>query len=50
MMYKKTGLFTLAVVLGAGIVLWYRQLSFFQKLRIKEIVRQIPDLPGRYLI
>jgi hypothetical protein len=38
------------VLLVAAVALWYQSLEKNQKLFVNNLVRQIPDLPGRYSI
>ncbi|MEJ5203263.1 MAG: hypothetical protein WHV66_13610 [Anaerolineales bacterium] len=52
-MFRKSRLlsFLLALILLAlGGWLWYSQLDEARKRFVQNLVRQIPDLPGRYLI
>ena len=43
-------LLLILVLLGLGGWLWYSQLDEARKRYIQNLVRQIPDLPGRYVI
>jgi len=43
-------LLALIAVAALGSVLWYNQLEERQKRFVRNILRQAPDLPGRYYI
>jgi len=41
--------FILGVVLAVVLVMWYTHLEERQKEFVKNLLRQLPDLPGRYM-
>lgn len=41
---------TILVLLALGGYLWYNSLDESHKQTVKNLVKQIPDLPGRYAI
>lgn len=52
-MFRKSRLFRflfVLVLLALGGWLWYAQLDEAHKRFVQNLVRQIPDLPGRYMI
>jgi len=49
-MNRKNPTWLIIVILTAGIAIWYLQLKEHQKAFLTNLLRQIPDMPGRYMI
>ena len=46
----KNNFFWLLLLLLLGGILWYRQLPESRKRFYANLVRQVPELPGRYMV